>query len=199
MTKSIRMLSIKMRNLKGLKNDIFRQQKWDFANRRSRRTDVFYKKVALNNCDFTGKHLCRSLFFKVASLTLLKKTPTQVVFCKFCNILNSTSLVKQIRTAPFEHSQHHKVSDTMLRKQEFLWLILNFHKENYWKKNQPRKQFLAHSNQQKSQKRCDICSKLTIKTAERRHINDVVLMSLLLTVNIFHTFFVVFLLSSLNK
>ena len=138
-------------------------------------------------------------FFKVASLTLLKKTPTQVVFCKFCNILNSTSLVKQIRTAPFEHSQHHKVSDTMLRKQEFLWLILNFHKENYWKKNQPRKQFLAHSNQQKSQKRCDICSKLTIKTAERRHINDVVLMSLLLTVNIFHTFFVVFLLSSLNK
>ena len=35
---------------------------------------------------------------------------------------------------------------------------------------------------------CDICSKLTIKTPERRHVNDVVLMSLLLTLNIFHIF-----------
>ena len=43
-------------------------------------------------------------FIKVASLTLLKKTPAQVVFCKFYNIFNSTSFVKQVRAAPSEHS-----------------------------------------------------------------------------------------------
>ena len=78
----------------------------DFSSRRSSRPEVFYKKGVLNNFEkFTGKHLCRSLFLiKVASLTLLKKTPAQVVFCKFRNILNSTSSVKQIRTAASEHS-----------------------------------------------------------------------------------------------
>ena len=39
-----------------------------------------------------------------------------------------------------------------------------------------------------NRKRCDICSKLTIKTTERRHVNEVVLMSLSLTLNIFHPF-----------
>ena len=33
-----------------------------------------------------------------------------------------------------------------------------------------------------------MCSKLTIKTEERRHANDVVFMSLLLILNIFHAF-----------
>ena len=32
-----------------------------------------------------------------------------------------------------------------------------------------------------NRKRCDICSKLTIKTAERRNVDDIALMSLLLT------------------
>ena len=39
-----------------------------------------------------------------------------------------------------------------------------------------------------TRKRCDTSLKLTIKTAERRHVSDVVLMSLLLTLNIFNTF-----------
>ena len=60
------MLSFKIRNLRGLKNDIFDQQSRGFFQSsafRSSRPEVFYKKVALNNFEkFTGKHLCRSLF-----------------------------------------------------------------------------------------------------------------------------------------
>ena len=40
------------------------------------------------------------------------------------------------------------------------------------------------------QKRCEICSKLTVKVVER--CIDVVLVSLLLTLNIFYTFFLCF-------
>ena len=62
----MRMLSFKIRNLRGLKNDIFDQQSRGFfqsSGFRSSRPEVFYKKVALNNFEkFTGKHLCRSLF-----------------------------------------------------------------------------------------------------------------------------------------
>ena len=41
-------------------------------------------------------------------------------------------------------------------------------------------------NNRNTRKRFEICSKLTTKTQERRH--DVVLVFLLLTLNIFHTF-----------
>ena len=78
----------------------------DFSSQRSSRPEVFYKKGVLNNFQkFNGKHFCRSIFLiEVASLTLLKTTPAQVIFCKFCNILNRISSVKQIRTASSEHS-----------------------------------------------------------------------------------------------
>ena len=51
----------------------------------------FIKNGALKNfAKFTGKHLCKSLFFnKVAALnpvTLLKKTLAQVFSCEFCEI-----------------------------------------------------------------------------------------------------------------
>ena len=71
---------------------------------------MFYKKNVLqkevvNNFEkFTGKYLCWSLFIKVGTITLSKKTPAQAVSCKFCNILNSTSFVKQIRMAISEHT-----------------------------------------------------------------------------------------------
>ena len=100
--RSTRMLSIKMRDLKGMKNDIFNEQ----AVARSSRPEVFYKKRFLSYFEkFTGKQRCRSLF---ASLTLLRKTPALEVFFKFCNILKSTSFLKQIRPAASEHSQNHK-------------------------------------------------------------------------------------------
>ena len=57
------MLSFKMRNLKGLKNDIFDQQSWGIFQSlafRSSRSEVFYKKLSLIILKkFTGKHLCR--------------------------------------------------------------------------------------------------------------------------------------------
>ena len=50
-------------------------------------------------------------------------------------------------------------------------------------------------NSRNTRTRCEICSKLTIKTPERR----VVLVFLLLTLNIFHILFFVFLLLTLNR
>ena len=47
--------------------------------------------------------------------------------------------------------------------------------------------YLLVQSRQKHKKECEICSELTIKTPKRR--SDVVLMFLLLTLNIFHTFF----------
>ena len=52
MKRSVRMLSFKMRNLRGVKNDIFDQQSQGFSQSsafRNTRPEVFYKKVALNN------------------------------------------------------------------------------------------------------------------------------------------------------
>ena len=66
MKRSTRMLSFKMRNLRGLNNDIFDQQSRGFFQSSAFRNchpEVFYKRIALNNFEkFTGKHLCRSLF-----------------------------------------------------------------------------------------------------------------------------------------
>ena len=66
MKRSMGILSFKIRNLIGLKNDIFYQQSREFfqwSALRSSRPEVFYKNVALNNFEkFIGKHLCWSPF-----------------------------------------------------------------------------------------------------------------------------------------
>ena len=51
--------------------------------------------------------------------------------------------------------------------------------------------YLLKVNDRDTRKKCEICSKLTIKTVEQRQTTsvDVVLVFLLLTLNIFHTFF----------
>ena len=51
----------------------------------------------------------------------------------------------------------------------------------------PAGNYIFKVNNRNTRTRCEICSKLTIKASERRH--WVALMSLLLTLNIFHTFF----------
>ena len=57
--------------------------------------------------------------------------------------------------------------------------------------------YMFKVNNRSTRARCEICSKLTIKTPERRH--GVILVSLSLTWNIFHALFVlVFLLIILN-
>ena len=50
----------------------------------------------------------------------------------------------------------------------------------------PANIYLFKASNRNTRKRCEICSKLTLKTPERRY------WLLLLTLNIFHTFFLVF-------
>ena len=50
----------------------------------------------------------------------------------------------------------------------------------------PANIYLLKSNNRNTRIRCEVCSKLTVNEPERR--NDVVLVFLLLTSNIFHTF-----------
>ena len=57
---------------------------------------MFYKKVAFKNfANFTGKHLCQSLFLKkvagwVLQLNIEKQTLTHVFFCEFREIFKNT-------------------------------------------------------------------------------------------------------------
>ena len=53
----------------------------------------------------------------------------------------------------------------------------------------PAKIYLLKDSNKNTRKRCEICSKLTVKTLEQ--LIDVILVFLLLTLNIFHTFFYV--------
>ena len=46
---------------------------------------MFFKVVLKNFANFTGKHLCWSLFNK-AFIKFIKKTPTQVFSCEICKI-----------------------------------------------------------------------------------------------------------------
>ena len=73
---SVRMLSFKMRNLRGHKNDIFdHQSRGSLQSSAFRSTcpQVFYKKVALNDFEKFTRNTCVGVFFnKVPSLTLLK-------------------------------------------------------------------------------------------------------------------------------
>ena len=72
----MRMLSIKTRNLKKLKNDIFDQQSWGLFQSsafRSSSPEVFYKKGVLNNFENSKEiPVPKSFFIKVANLTLFK-------------------------------------------------------------------------------------------------------------------------------
>ena len=68
---------------------------------------VFYKKAVLKNFGkFARKHLCRSLFSKnlhtFRSATLLRETPTQLLYCKYCKIFKKTYFEEHQQTAAFE-------------------------------------------------------------------------------------------------
>ena len=77
-----------LRNSLLLKHGIF------FERNRGSRPEVFCKKGILRNfAKFTGKHLCESLFNKVAGAAcnfIKKETLAQVFFCEFCEICKNT-------------------------------------------------------------------------------------------------------------
>ena len=55
---------------------------------------MFYKKsVPKNFAIFIGKHLCWSLLL----INFIKKTPTQVFSCKYCEIFKNTYLKEHLR------------------------------------------------------------------------------------------------------
>ena len=76
MKRSVRMLSFSMRNLRGLKTDIFDQQSRGFFQSSafsSTRPEVFCIKVPLIVSKNSPENTCVGVFFnKVASITLLK-------------------------------------------------------------------------------------------------------------------------------
>ena len=62
----------------------------------SSRSHMFFKIGVLKNCklqtfvNFTGKHLCWSLFLTTFFTDFIKNTPTQVFSCEICKIFNNT-------------------------------------------------------------------------------------------------------------
>ena len=56
------------------------------------------------------------------------------------------------------------------------------------KRDYPANIYLIKFNNRNTRKKCEICPKLAMKTSEQSHVNDVDLVLLLLTLNIFHTF-----------
>ena len=69
--------------------------------------------------------------------------------------------------------------------------------KSYWEESYPANICLFQVNNRNTRKRCEICSKLTIKTLERRHLNFFVVFIVNFE-NISHHFFV-FLLFTLSK
>ena len=67
-------------------------------NRSSRQRCSITKGVLRNFAKFTGKHLCRSLFFnKVTALDFIKKeTLVQVLSCEFCKIPKNTFFTEHL-------------------------------------------------------------------------------------------------------
>ena len=89
-------------------------------NVRSSRPEVFCNKRVLRNVtNFTGKHLCKSLFFnKVSGLTcnfIKKETQAQVFSCESCEISKNT----------FFHRTHLVAASGMLHE-----LLYTYNKDN---------------------------------------------------------------------
>ena len=82
-------------------------QGWERGTFRSSHRRCSIKKGVLKNfAKFTRKHLCQRLFFdKVADLAcnFIKKTPTQVFFCEYCEILKNTFFTEHLRETAYEH------------------------------------------------------------------------------------------------
>ena len=55
------------------------------------------KGVLRNFTKFTGKHLCRTLFFKPKACNFIKKeTPAQMFSCEFCEIFRNTFFTEHL-------------------------------------------------------------------------------------------------------
>ena len=64
--------------------------------RSSHRTCSTKKGVLRNSAQFTGKHLCQSIFFNKVPTNLLKKTLVQVFSCKLCETSKNTFCIEHL-------------------------------------------------------------------------------------------------------
>ena len=136
---------------------------------RSRHRRCSIKQVVLKKfAKFTERHLCRSVFFnKIAGLrpvTLLKKIPTQVFFSELREIFNSTFIEQHLREtasvcwdAVQVYMKHFK-DYVALRTQVDQCRSVGY----------PAGICLLKVNNSNARTRCEIRSKLTIKTPKRR-------------------------------
>ena len=136
---------------------------------RSIRPEVFCRKGVLRNfAKFTGKHLRQSLLFnKVAGLRpkacnfIKKEILEQVLSCEFCGISKNTFFYR----TPLVAASVLKISEWRI-KLVYCFYIFSIIPAN--------KYILTVSNRNIG-KRCEICSKVTIK--HQNDVNDVVLVS----------------------
>ena len=129
------------------------------------------KGVLKQSTKCTGKHLCQSLFLiKVSGLrpaTLLKKRlwqscfPVHFVNCLRTSFLQNTSW-RLLLFLCYYHVNYNYVNFYIFDLKKQLSKIS-------FSKSLPANIYLFKVNNRNTRKRCKICSKLTIKTAERRH------------------------------
>ena len=95
--------------------------------------EISVKKGVLKNfTKFTGKHLCWKhlrwclFFYKVAGLNFIKKTPTQVFYCEFCEIFKNTFFTEHLpATAYVFYSVFDSVDWILLKKLPWYILIVS--------------------------------------------------------------------------
>ena len=172
--------------------------------RSSHRRHSVKEGVLGNFAKFTGKHLCQSFFFsKVAGLrpaTLLKKRPWHRCFpVDFAKFFTAPFLTENFRWLPLSFLNYITFFNCPLvhihwqiKRQEgkgnSSLVIISTHSQILILKNArliisyPTGNYIFKVNNRNSTTRCEICSKLTIKAG-------VDLISLLITLNIFHTLF----------
>ena len=94
----------------------------------SSRSHLFFKIGVLKNfANFTGEHLCWSLFLTKFFTDFIKNTPTQVFSCEICKIFKNTSFY---RTPPVAASVK-RDSNTGV----YLWNLRNFWGHFFWQNN----------------------------------------------------------------
>ena len=99
------------------------------------------KNVFKNFAKFTGKHMCRSLYFDKVDK---KDTPTQVFYCEFCETFNKISFTEHLRVTDSIFAFHLFVSIILYSRKYvssgFPWYVLSQNRNFYIYKNLFQKQ-----------------------------------------------------------
>ena len=94
--------------------------------------EMFYKKSVFQNfAIFTGKHLCWSLFLIKLQVCFIKKTPAQVIFCEYCEILKKIYFEKNLWMAVSGHIPLAVVTfSSIFSRRLYCYLLITIHTES---------------------------------------------------------------------